>query len=217
MPIHDRKTKKPLLIRCVRLMTGKETSMIKTGIVWLLLMAVGFTACSEKERKQDITSEPSASQVQMAETDAGSETLTAKADIITSEKEKSAEMIYAYTGKAVLEIEPADNSSAEAFIFLLEEGDITVKMHDYGSFEKVGSLDRRLPTNNEQITTEPGDVILYQGNQITIYYDTNTWNFTRLGKVIDLSRKELTDALGDGDVTVVFSLSRDSWADADSQ
>ena len=83
-------------------------------------------------------------------------------------------------------------------------------MHDYGSFEKVGPLGSSLPANDTQITTEPGDVILYQGNQITIYYDVNSWNFTRLGKVQDLSQKELNSILGDGDVTVRFSLQKGS-------
>ncbi len=121
-------------------------------------------------------------------------------------QEEDIKLIYADTGNLILEIEPADNSSAEAFISLLEAGDVTVHMHDYGNFEKVGPLGSSFPTNDETITTEPGDVILYQGDQITIYYDTNTWNFTKLGKVRDLSQDELKAALGDGDVTVVFSL-----------
>ena len=78
-------------------------------------------------------------------------------------------------------------------------------MHDYGSFEKVGSLGFSLPKNDTNITTIPGDVILYQGNQITIYYDENTWNFTKLGN-IDISQDELKAVLGDGDVEVDFSL-----------
>ncbi|MBR4632860.1 MAG: hypothetical protein IKO48_06050 [Elusimicrobia bacterium] len=74
-----------------------------------------------------------------------------------------------------------DNSSATAFYELLKKGPLTVDMHDYGSFEKVGPLGTKLPRNDTQITTQAGDIILYQGNQITIYYDTNSWNFTRLG------------------------------------
>ena len=54
----------------------------------------------------------------------------------------------------------------------------------------------------------PGDIILYQGNQITIYYDTNTWNFTKLGKIENITQKELKEILGDGDVTVTFSLNK---------
>ena len=78
----------------------------------------------------------------------------------------------------------AKNKSAEAFYALLKKGALTVNMEDYASFEKVGSLGISLPRTDTQITTEAGDIILYQGNQITIYYDTNSWNFTRLGKVV---------------------------------
>ena len=97
-----------------------------------------------------------------------------------------------------------DNSSAEAFLELLSTGELEVQLHDYGNFEKVGPLPQELPRNDEQITTQPGDVILYQGNQITIYYDENTWNFTRLAHVADVTREELLDAFGEGDVAVTF-------------
>ena len=100
----------------------------------------------------------------------------------------------------------SDNSSAEAFKNLLKEKDITIDMHDYGNFEKVGSLGTTLPRNDEQITTEPGDIILYQGNQITIYYDTNSWSFTRLGKIENITQSELMSAMGTGNATVTFSL-----------
>lgn len=115
-------------------------------------------------------------------------------------------MIYAHVGEQVLAIVPEDNSSAEDFIALLREGDITIEMEDYGGFEKVGSLGRSLSTNDRRITTEPGDVILYQGNSVTIYYDTNTWNFTLLGRIQGLSQEDLKDILGEGSVSVTFSL-----------
>ena len=112
----------------------------------------------------------------------------------------------------------SDNSSATAFYELLEKGPVTIKMTDYGSFEKVGPLGTTLPRNDTQITTTAGDIILYQGNQITIYYDTNSWNFTRLGKVVSTLRQssgtagsttsitqaELKKILGTGDVTAVI-------------
>lgn len=99
----------------------------------------------------------------------------------------------------------ADNSSARALIDLLKEGDIVIDMSDYGNFEKVGSLGHTLPQNNENITTEAGDLILYQGNNFVIYYDTNTWNFTRLGKIDGMSKAELKELLGRGNVTVTLS------------
>ena len=100
----------------------------------------------------------------------------------------------------------ADNSSAVAFYELLKKGPLKVDMRDYGSFEKVGPLGTTLPRNDTQITTTAGDIILYQGNQITIYYDTNSWNFTRLGKVDGVTQAELKKILGKGDVTAVFEI-----------
>ena len=97
-----------------------------------------------------------------------------------------------------------NNSSAEGFQKLLSQGPLTVEMDDYGGFEKVGPLGTTLPRNDTRITTEPGDVILYHGNQITIYYGTNSWNFTRLAKIDDPS--SLQEKLGDGTVSVTFSL-----------
>lgn len=100
----------------------------------------------------------------------------------------------------------ADNSSAAAFYELLKKGAVAIKMRDYGNFEKVGSLGTSLPRNDTQITTTAGDIILYQGNQITIYYDTNSWNFTRLGKVDGVTQAELKKILGKGNVTAVFEI-----------
>ena len=99
-----------------------------------------------------------------------------------------------------------DNPSAREFQALLTQGPLTIEMEDYGGFEKVGPLGTTLSRSDQQITTEPGDVILYQGNQITIYYGSNTWSFTRLGKIENATREGLLQALGDGDVQVTFSL-----------
>ena len=72
--------------------------------------------------------------------------------------------------------------------------------------EKVGALGRSFPRNDEQITTQAGDIILYQGNALVIYYAPNSWNFTRLGKIDDVTAEELKSILGDGNVTVTLSL-----------
>ena len=103
--------------------------------------------------------------------------------------------------------QPEENASAEAFLKKLEEGPLTVEMHDYGGFEKVGNLPWSLPRSDERITTVPGDIILYQGTQITVYYGQNTWNFTRLAKIPDASG--LAGVLGMGGVTAVFRLEWD--------
>ena len=110
------------------------------------------------------------------------------------------------SGNHILTATLADNSSAKAFAELLSKGPVTVDMQDYGNFEKVGDLPSSLPRNDTSITTEPGDIILYQGNKITIYYNTNSWSFTRLGKVEDVFPAEFRKILGKGNVTAVFTL-----------
>ena len=101
-----------------------------------------------------------------------------------------------------------DNSSATAFYNLLKKAPVTIKMSDYSNFEKYGPIGTSLPRNDTQITTTAGDIILYQGNQIAIYYDTNSWNFTRLGKLDGVTQAELKRILGKGDVTAVFEILR---------
>lgn len=100
----------------------------------------------------------------------------------------------------------ADNSSVAALINALSQGSITVEMRDYGNMEKVGSLGRSFPRNDQSITTQPGDIILYQGNALVIYYAPNTWSFTRLGKIDGLNQQELKQVLGEGNVTITLSL-----------
>lgn len=107
-------------------------------------------------------------------------------------------------GDHVLSATFADNSSAAEFQALLAQGPLTIEMEDYGGFEKVGPLGTSLTRNDAQITTEPGDIILYQGNQITVYYGTNTWSFTRLATIDDPT--DLQEKLGDGTVSITFSL-----------
>lgn len=99
-----------------------------------------------------------------------------------------------------------DNSSAEALAELVGSDGLTMEMEDYSNFEKVGDLPQSLPTNDEQIDTDAGDLILYQGNRFVIYYDKNSWDFTRLGHVEGISKSELQELLGDGDVTVTLRL-----------
>ena len=116
--------------------------------------------------------------------------------------------LYIKIDNKILTVALENNSSVNELVEKLKQEDITMEMSDYANFEKVGSIGFSLPRNDKNITTMPGDIILYQGNQITIYYDTNTWNFTKLGKIENITQKELKEILGDGDVTVTFSLNK---------
>ncbi|MCD8075394.1 MAG: hypothetical protein LUF27_10275 [Lachnospiraceae bacterium] len=140
----------------------------------------------------------------MEETKAASEDETESSDA-GEETQEDNTMILTVNGTnltAMME----DNSSVEALMELLAQGLLTIEMSDYANMEKAGSIGTDLPKNDEQITTSAGDLILYLGNSLVIYYAPNSWNFTRLGKIQDITADELKELLGDGDVTVTLSL-----------
>lgn len=98
-----------------------------------------------------------------------------------------------------------ENSSAQAFTKLLGEGALTLEMKDYAHMEKFADIGRSLPRNDSRITARPGDLILSEGNLLVIYYAPNTWNFTRLGKVENLSEEELKTVLGNGNIKATLT------------
>lgn len=99
-----------------------------------------------------------------------------------------------------------DNGATRALASLLEAGPVTVDMNDYGSFEKVGALPGSLPASNTQLTTEPGDIMLYQSNQMVIFYGSNTWSYTRLGKIDGATADVLRQFLGTGSIKLRLTL-----------
>ena len=99
-----------------------------------------------------------------------------------------------------------DNSATRELVEMMKKSPITIIMNDYGGFEKLGSLGKSLPTDNHQITTSEGDIVLYNSNQIVMFYGSNSWSYTKIGKIDDLSGWQ--EALGKGEITVVFSISQ---------
>jgi len=89
---------------------------------------------------------------------------------------------------------------------LMADGPLTLDMSDYAGMEKGADLGVTLPQNNEQMNTQAGDIILYQGRTFVIYYDTNSWSLTPIGKIDDVDAENLRMVLGTGDVTVTLSL-----------
>ena len=97
-----------------------------------------------------------------------------------------------------------DNDSVRALKNLAKDG-LTINMSKYGGFGQVSSIGSTLPSADTRITTNPGDIVLYSSNQIVLFYDSNTWSYTKLGH-INLSKSELTDLLGDEDVVITLNL-----------
>ena len=169
--------------------------MKKILTIILTIMLITMTSCgkSDNSSTQPTTDEPST-------------TITTPQDDNSTTKEDETE-----TMKLTLKIDNievdviwSDNDSVRALKNLAKVG-LTINMSKYGGFEQVGSIGSTLPSSDTRITTNPGDIVLYSSNQIVLFYDSNTWSYTKLGH-INLSKSELTDLLGDEDVVITLNL-----------
>ena len=107
---------------------------------------------------------------------------------------------------AVFDVELENNSATQELMKTLKNGNVTINASDYGNFEKVGELGFSLPTNDENVNTAPGDIVLYQGNQISLFYDSHSWSYTKIGKIQNVDSNQLKNVLGSGDVKLTLSL-----------
>ena len=123
--------------------------------------------------------------------------MTWPGEVVTTEEEKDMKLSI---GETVVPVTWEENASVEALGELLP---LTIQMSMYGGFEQVGAIGADLPRSDAQTTTAAGDIVLYSGNQIVIFYGSNAWAYTRLGHV-DLSQEEMAGLLGNGDVTVTL-------------
>ena len=109
-------------------------------------------------------------------------------------------------GDTKVNVEWEDNQAVEALRDMAKDGDITIQMSMYGDFEQVGSIGQSLPRDDKQTTTSSGDIVLYSGNQMVVFYGSNSWSYTRLGHISDKNTEDMTDLLSNGDVTITISI-----------
>nr|WP_297174869.1 cyclophilin-like fold protein [uncultured Agathobaculum sp.] len=180
--------------------------------IWgcLLAFAIALTGCA-KERQAPFDGMERNATVQTGDASAAatplpSEAVDAEKDTedLGSRKEDLAMKMNVQVGDSVFTATLERNSAVDALVDMMQQAPVTIRMSDYAGFEKVGSLGTSLPASNRQTTTQSGDIVLYQGNQIVIFYGSNAWSYTRLAKIDDLAGWE--EALGSGDVTVTLSL-----------
>ena len=122
------------------------------------------------------------------------------------EPEQEAESMVLKINGEIVSVEWENNESVDALMDLISADPLSIQMSMYGAFEQVGSIGTSLPRDDKQTTTEAGDIVLYSGNQIVVFYGSNSWAYTRLGKVTDKSKAEMTELLGNGDVTITISM-----------
>ena len=121
-----------------------------------------------------------------------------------SSEERDSTMIMKI-GDTKVNVEWEDNQAVEALRDMAKAGDITIQMSMYGGFEQVGSIGQSLPRDDKQTTTSSGDIVLYSGNQMVVFYGSNSWSYTRLGHISDKDEAEMADLLSNGDVTITIS------------
>ena len=135
------------------------------------------------------------------------ETQQAQEEPAEDDSAKAGQLLLEVNGET-LEIEAEDNPSVDALKELIGVDGLELALAEYGGFEKVGPLPESLPTNDEQMDVAAGDIVLYQGNQVSLLYGENAWSYTKLGHVKGMSGDELHALLGDGDVEVTLRIGK---------
>ena len=105
-------------------------------------------------------------------------------------------------GDTYVTVEWEENESVAALRKLTEEKPLSISMSMYGGFEQVGSIGQSLPREDRQTTTQSGDIVLYSGDQIVVFYGSNSWAYTPLGHISDKSAQEMAELLSNGNVTI---------------
>lgn len=173
-----------------------ESKMKKTALKWISLILVvalalfSLVGCVDRQKPDDAASLPDQSEDSDDAADSN----------------ENADVMFFYINGNKVEVTLADNSSVTALKELLSTGDLTYTAIDYGGFEKVGNIGRELPTNDTQIRTESGDVALYQGNQIVIFYGSNSWSYTTIGRINGYSVSQLRSLLFGDRIQITMSL-----------
>lgn len=193
--------------------------------VCIVAFTIILSGCADRQNNNDLqSSEPQNSEIVtstqssfLTESDTGAEHSTPSTDNeqsnvtdgsssndnSTTEK-STVEKMNLQIGNSSFTATLESNAAVDALVDMMREAPVVIQMSDYSGFEKVGSLGTSLPTSNKQTTTQSGDIVLYNGNQIVIFYGSNSWSYTRLGRIDDLSGWK--DALGSGGVIVTFSI-----------
>ena len=197
--------------------SGKSFYKIFAVALAVFTLLICFSACGNPNTApvSDDVSQPEATS-QNADTQSAAETTVPPAESKLeetqgetskeTEEEPAVKTLTMKIGSTTVTVDWEDNESVAALRELVKDKPLTVQMSMYGGFEQVGSLGTSLPRNDSQTTTAAGDIVLYSGNQIVVFYGSNSWAYTRLGHVTDKTAAEMAELLGNGNVTIEISL-----------
>ena len=162
----------------------------------------GTTAAITTQTTTNTTTE---STTQTPESTAFNEPETQVQSVEQTEQAVQASALQMTIGDTPVSVDWEDNESVEALKDLCSNQPLTIQMSMYGGFEQVGNIGAELPQNDEQTTTSSGDIVLYSGDQIVVFYGSNTWAYTRLGHIADKTQAELNELLSNGNITITLS------------
>ena len=165
----------------------------------LLLLMILITACSGQTPPQDVDNVPAESV-----TSNSNQQPTEDSSLISNENvspQEEGEMVLSING-VQLDVQWEDHETVAELLAYVQNETITVHTTVYGGFEQVGSLPQNFSRSDVQITTEPGDIVLYSGNQLVVFFGSNSWSYTKLGHIEGLSEQELLELL-DADSSVI--------------
>lgn len=196
--------------------------MRKTTVIFLIaIFCIMLSACSSEESKTETTapntqlttSETATAATTQPITNISTEPTTQVQESTAFQEEETQTQSIEQTGDLQMTIGDTpvsvdweDNETVQALKELCSNQPLTIQMSMYGGFEQVGSIGTDLPRNDVQTTTSVGDIVLYSGNQMVVFYGTNTWAYTRLGHITDKTQAELTELLSNGNVTITLTI-----------
>ena len=174
---------------------------MKRFFTLIFVLVLLLTGCGAQSEEPSVSEQgtPTPTEVSLAEPENLAET-----EPQNENREESEPAMKLKINDTAVEVAWEDNETVDALRELVQSEPLTISMSMYGGFEQVGPIGSSLPRNDVQTTTAAGDIVLYSGNQIVVFYGSNSWAYTRLGKIQGLSDDELAELLGDGAVTLTL-------------
>ena len=184
-------------------------------ILSILLLSITLTACgnvqnnSESNVQSEATSSTISNELSFTEStlnsndEQKSQTSAEDNETFDETEEQALKMVI---GNTPVSVKWEDNESVDSLKKLCRNQTLTIAMSMYGGFEQVGAIGADLPRNDVQTTTSSGDIVLYSGNQLVVFYGSNSWEYTRLGHITDKTPQEMTELLSGGNVTITLSI-----------
>ncbi len=189
----------------------RQKAMIYTVILALAMTCVGFAEGAgdaegkNPERESPVISDGGHESFGQPMENAVNDDMARLNEQIENEQTEDQEMIRMTIGGTPVEVAWEDNESVDALRKLAANG-LSIQMSMYGGFEQVGSIGQRLPSHDVQITTSAGEIVLYSSSQMVVFYGSNSWAYTRLGRITDKTPEEMRELLGNGDVTITLTV-----------